>query len=167
MHTKLRHALRSLSGKECWSFIGGPGTGSMMTLDFGRKVAKAVRLPNPMLSPDQQCFDGEISLYVEFASWRFESSTAVICSSTSSNQERGPMQAGMEQVVGRRVKSTDLTCPGLDLTIEFEGSLWLRIFCDQTNTVERSDNYSLHLRDGTYVVGPSSCVEYHAKNIQP
>ena len=63
------------------------------------------------------------------------------------------MQTGMTQVVGRRVQAVELSHPGLDLTIEFEGDLCLRVFCDQTSTEDENDNYSIHLLDRDYSIG--------------
>jgi len=159
MQQELFESLQGLRGKECWNFGGGPGTGSMMTLDFGKKALWPVNSIKTGLTPAKQRFRGEISVYVQFAAWRLESKSAVVCSSTSSNHEGGPMQTGMAQVVGRRVQTVELSHPGLDLTIEFEGGLWLRVFCDQTNTEDESDNYSVHLQDRVYSVGIFSRVE--------
>jgi hypothetical protein len=46
-HVDLLAALKILPGKTCWSFIGGSGTGSMVSLDFGEKVPRKKPVGNP------------------------------------------------------------------------------------------------------------------------
>src|SRR6266704_7011092 len=96
---RLIKALKDLEGKGCWSFTG-VSTGSMVNLEFGAKIRRPVPLPNPYLSPDQQNFDGEIGIFIQFAAWRLDSELGVMCSSTSSDHEGGPKQTGLSLIVG-------------------------------------------------------------------
>jgi hypothetical protein len=145
--------LRTLVGKPCWSVVAGAGTGSRVALDFGRKFQRDVPCPNPHLTADQQNYDSEISLFIECA-WRLDTSTEVLCSSSETDSNDGPMVSGLNSLVDHEVESIDVVPPAFDLVVRFAGGLSLKIFCDQTNLDDGWDNYSLHLRDRIFIVGP-------------
>ncbi len=145
--------LRGLIGKPCWAFYAGPSTASAVDLHFGKKIPRAIPLLNPHLSEQERFYDGEISLFFECA-WRLDSEGEVICGSTDSSENDGPMQRGLGLIVGRAVKSVKAELPACDLTVRFDGDIVLKVFCDQTNLEEGYDNYSLHVKDKIYIVGP-------------
>ncbi len=154
--------VRVLIGKPCWAFYAGPSTGSIVSFDFGEKIPRRVPLLNPKLSEDERYHFGEVSLFIECA-WRLDSSDTVICGSTDSNDNEGPMQRGLELIVGRTVKSVKVEPPACDLTIGLDGNFTLKVFCDQTNVEEGYDNYSLHVKDRIYIVGPRGRIRYELR----
>jgi hypothetical protein len=149
-------ALHSLVDKECWGFSAGPGTGSMVVLDFGKKVPRTRVLANPHLTEDQKRFKGEVSLFLQGAAWRLNSQTAIICGSTDSNEPDGPMLQGLGGLVSTKARAVDLMSRFLDLLIEFEGGIFLTVFCDQTNIDDQCDNYSLHVKGKVFAVATRS-----------
>jgi len=144
--------LAGLQGKECWSFIAGPGTGSMVTLDFGEKILRERPLRNPTLTAEQRNYIGEIRLFIQNAGWRIDHHSSVICSSTSSNKLDGLFGKGFRLILNRRVEKVVVSHLGLDLRIEFEGKVILTIFCDQANSEDEACNYSVHLNKKTFTV---------------
>ncbi len=80
-----------------------------------------------------------------------DSDKEVICGSTDSNENDGPMVNGLKNLVDRKVESVDISIPFFDLSLKFDGPLWLKIFCDQTNTDEY-ENYLFFTPDKTYTV---------------
>jgi len=145
--------LRSLIGKPCWAFYAGESTGPDVIFDFGRKIPRTVPLLNRHLTEEQRYYEGEVSLYITCA-WRLDSESEVICGSTDSAAEDGPMVRGLRALVGRTVESTEIVTPGFDLTLRFNGNLALKIFSDQTNLEDEYDNYSVHLKKHKiYIVG--------------
>lgn len=150
-----RGQLAKLRHKPCWNVVAGPGTGSHVALDFGRRVPRRRPLRNPCLSTDQQMYQGEYSLLVTCA-WRLQGRKRVICSSTSSNHEAGPMQTALKRLIGTRVHGISLHGPALDMKISFDGGLALLVFCDQANEKEAEDNYSFFSPSAVYTVPPGS-----------
>lgn len=144
--------LADLQGKECWSFIGGPGTGSMLTLDFGEKMLRERPVRNPTLTTEQRNYIGEIRLFIQNAGWRIDDDSSVICSSTSSNDLDGSFGKGLRLILNQRVERIVVSHPGLDLRIEFEGKMVLTVFCDQANSEDEACNYSVHLNKKTFAI---------------
>jgi hypothetical protein len=144
--------LADLRGKKCWSFIGGPGSGSMLTLDFGEKIPRKRPVSNPTLTTEQQNYVGEVCLFIQNAGWRIDDESSVICSSTSSNDLDGPFGKGLRLILNQRVEKIVVAHPGLDLRIEFEGKMVLTVFCDQANSEDEACNYSVHINKKTFAV---------------
>ncbi len=149
----LTESLQALIAKKCSRFYAGPSTGSDIDLHFGIETTICVPVSRPSLPEGLKLAQGEISLFIECA-WRLDSETEVICGSTDSNDNDGPMQRGLALVVGRVVKSVKVELPAGDLTVRFSGDIALGVFCDQTNLEEGNDNYSLHVKDRIFIVGP-------------
>ena len=147
--------INRLIGQECWGFAAGEGTGSSVSLDIGRKVLRKEPLKNPHLTSEQRKYDSEFDLFIQCA-WRIESKTQVICGAWDDNAEDGVMIKGLQGLVGSTVDSIKVSKPALDLVLNFNNGLALRIFCDQTNQAEMDDNYSVFFPDVVYIVGNRS-----------
>jgi hypothetical protein len=98
-------------------------------------------------------FEGEYQLIV-YCAWRFDADDRVVCGSGDRNEEGAEMLTGLQQLIGREVESTSLVEPGLDLTVTFGSNLQLKVFCDETNSMEDEDNYVFRDNDDIYAVGP-------------
>lgn len=140
-----------LIGEKCWSTIAGKGTGSNVSIDIGRKILRKQSIKNDYLSEDQKKYVGEFSLYVT-CSWRLDSIDSVICSSKDSNEQNGPMVCGLKRLIGRKIIKVDVITPALDLVLCFDGSLCLRVFCDETDPDDEFDNYSIFTPHNIYTV---------------
>jgi hypothetical protein len=157
-----RDILQGLVGKPCWDFAAGPNTGSHVSFDFGRKlrIAKPLRIPG---SPVSIRYTGEIHLFVT-CSWRLDSEKEVLCGAEDDNTEEGPMRHGLRQLLDRRVSSVQLREPGLDLVLEFEGGLTLRVFCDEVRG-DGDDNYTVFVPGCYYNVGKRSVLTRSSSSI--
>jgi hypothetical protein len=172
---RLLSELACLEGKKCLWYWAGESTGSVINVEFGKKikrmkpigtVLKQIRPPNLTLTDEQREqreYEGEMILLVESA-WRVDTDDGVLCGSTDSNCPGCDMQLGLEQLKGQTVKSVHILAPALDLTVIFEKNLILRVFCDQTNLYSRVDNYSFFNNDRAYIVGPRGAVEVEERN---
>lgn len=154
--------LNRLIGQVCWGFAAGAGTGSVVSLDIGGKVLRESPLKNPHLSAEQQKYAAEFGLFIQCA-WRIESKAQVVCGAWDDNTGGGRMLEGLRLLVGQVISSVEVAKPALDLAMNFDGGLALRIFCDQTNQAEMEDNYSLFLPDAIYVVGHRSQLRREAR----
>jgi hypothetical protein len=152
---KLRNTLNALVGAECWGIVAGAGTGSVVSFEFGAKRPLKRALSNTRLPEVLRRFEGEYGLMVECA-WRLESHSAVVGGWTEGSVENGKRYPFLHALEGRRVVACSVEPVSLDLRVEFDAELALRVFCDQTSKEEEADNYSLHTSDATVIVGCKS-----------
>ena len=167
---EFNHALEQLVGKECWSVVAGEGTGSMVSLDFGRKQRRKTAVRNRHLTRTQREFEGEFDLFIQGCAWRLEEPRKVICSSMSDNANDGPMVAGLERLDEQKVLRVVIDYPGYDLALTFEGAegeLTLRLFCDQADREGEADNYSFFSPKMAWAVGPGSVLRKAARRAPP
>ncbi|MDY7093081.1 MAG: hypothetical protein SX243_08935 [Acidobacteriota bacterium] len=152
---KLEAIIDKLKGLTCWSYVAGSGTGSVVALDFGRKIRRARPLRNPSLTEDQRTFEGEISILVECA-WRVDSRTQVLGGSANDNRQGMAMLKSLGKLIGCRVADAKALAPGYDLLIDFEEGLRFEAFAVETNLEDDVDNYSIHTEKSILTVGAGS-----------
>lgn len=160
--TEFIASLNRLIGQVCWGFAAGAGTGSVVSLDIGGKVLRKKPLKNPHISSKQRKYTSEFGLFIRCI-WRIESKTQVICGAWDDNAKGGDMIEGLQRLVGQAISSIKVSKPALDLAVNFNSGLVLRIFCDQTNQAEMEDNYSVFLPDAIYVVSNRSQLRREAR----
>jgi hypothetical protein len=148
---------KRLHSSVCWSVVAGAGTGSLVSLDFGEKIIRTKPLKNPALSDEQRNYFGENVLYIECA-WRLQTRSEVICSSTSGNLENQSMVDGLRQIIGAHVVKVRAQLPGGDMEIIFDNGISLLIFADQSNEVEKIDNYTFYSPNFIITNGPKSLI---------
>jgi hypothetical protein len=147
--------IHTLVGKECWGITAGERTGSVIDLDFGKKIHRKHPGPNPALPADLRLDDGELGMFIECA-WRLDAADRVICGWGESGAEGGPLGRGLQLIVNKIVERVSIEQPAFDLALHFENGLVLRVFCDQTESAEDSNNYVLFTPDHYYVVSNRS-----------
>jgi len=164
LEEEFENELKRLIGKPCLSIYAGESTGPDVLIDFGKKMPRTIPVLNPKLTEEERYYEGEVSLFIRCA-WRVDTKREVICGSTDSAVEDGPMITGLGVLLQRTVESIQVRLPGLDLTVKFNGSLELRIFCDQTDLENEYDNYSFTLKKNKiYIVGPRGRLRYELPN---
>jgi len=151
--------LNKLLGEECWGIVAGEGTGSVISIAFGSKIARKKPINNPHLTADQRQNKSEFDLMVSCA-WRLNSDKEIVCSSTDLNDNDGPMVNGLKTLVGHKIKYIDITYPAYDLKLGFDNTLTLYVFCNETNTSDEYDNYVLYFKDSSFTVGTKSVLTY-------
>jgi hypothetical protein len=154
--TEFEAVVRRMSGLPCWS-VQISGVGSLANLHFGWKI----RRDDPMLHPDfkvsdeERFFQGEIVLYIEDCPWRLDGREAVLASWLDSSEPNGAIDTEMKALMGQTVERAEVSRPGLDLTIYFDGGSVLQIFPDQVDA-EQGDNYALKTLQTTFIVAARS-----------
>ena len=148
-------ALKHLVKKKCWGFVAGPGTGSVVALDFGYKVKRDRLLKNPHLTQEQRGNSAELSLLIQCV-WRLDAPERVVCGAWDSNEVDGPMLTGLQGVIGKTVCSVTVHEPSMDLALQFDDGLCFKVFCDRVNVVEDEDNYIYTTPTRTFTVGTRS-----------
>jgi hypothetical protein len=149
--TDFSNDLKLLHGLECWGVLAGEGTGSHVTLDFGRKIERARPLRNPTLPDSLRHFKGEFGVFIQNCAWRLETDR-IVCSSKTPNDNQGAMVRGLQMLIGQHIVTATAMLPGHDLVIEFSGPHTLRLFCDCFSQENDGDNYSLHTVDRVFTV---------------
>jgi hypothetical protein len=150
---KLQNALDLLVGQPCTRFAAGGSAGSTVLIDF-----TSTSRPKP----DKETDETRLSI-LAYCSWRLDSAHEVICGAWDDNSPGGTMLKGLQRLVGKRLISFVLEAPGLDVNLQFEGDLTLKIFCDQVNEVDCADNYILYIEDDVFVVGTKSCLRVESE----
>jgi hypothetical protein len=67
----INREIQNLGGLNCWGGVGGPGTGSNLSFEIGKKIKLKNPLMNKNLSHDLRHFQGEYGFFIE-CSWRME-----------------------------------------------------------------------------------------------
>lgn len=153
MSPAVRTALDNLIGKECWSIIGGAGTGSVVTLGFGARVEGVHLSRNPNLSLAERQYEAEFAIHVECA-WRIETPLEVLFTWTQV-ADAGCWDEVVDVLRGRQIERVGLSDPAADLALHLSDEVTFNVFCDQD---AEGDNYSILSRNGIVVVGPMSNV---------
>jgi hypothetical protein len=152
---ELRLAFDNLANTRCWGIAVGGLAPSVVSLCMGKKIKRQIQIKNPVLPLDQQMYDGEIALLVD-CSWRLDSTNGVICSWIEANRAPVSVASTLEILRDKMIESVDLSLPGMDICINFSGSLVFRVFCDRMSSDEDSDNYILYTPKWNYIVGVGS-----------
>ena len=149
-------ALKRMVGQTCWS-VQDSGIGSLFSLQIGQKEQRDQPMAHHefKISVEERVYRGEFILYVEDCPWRIETSEKVLATWLDDNTQDGAMNKVIQQFVGRKVDQVDVSRPGLDLSLRFEGELTLRLFPDQIDADE-GDNYSLAVQEKTYIAAAQS-----------
>jgi hypothetical protein len=147
--------LNRLIGKQCVGFTAGEAAGSVVDLEFGLRRPRKVPLNNPILTEEQRSGEPEYSFLIECV-WRLDSPSSVVCGAWDENCIGGRMLVGLEGIAGQAVISAQLATPGLDLELVFSNRWSLKVFCDQVNEADQSDNYNFYCPDRIFTVGTKS-----------
>lgn len=161
MTRDLQHILQQLVGKSCWATVANRATGTAVGIDLGEKINRKKPLGNTKLSSDVRNFTAEYSLFLEDCVWRIESSSKVFCSSESNNIDGGTMLSGLKRLHGRVIQSYKLSTPSMDLKIDFDEDIILKIFCLH-KTLAPLDNYTVFR--GEYSVTVNSAGQIMIEN---
>ncbi len=144
-------------GRECLSALSGGAAGTALSLGFPPVTKARTPLTNPHLTEEQRNFEPLLSLFIS-CSWRLDCSESVLFGCWSDELIEGTNLELLEQLVGRRIESFHLAAPGMDLDLRFSGDLSLRIFCDQVNRTDQTDNYSIFFHQKIVTVNTMSVV---------
>lgn len=154
--------IRLLVEKICWGITAGEGSGSVISLEFGKKIERTKYLKNNYLTENQKKFNAEYDLFIE-CSWRINDSQGAICSSKSPNDNYGTMLLELKKIVDQKVVSIEINELSYDLVLHFDNDLKLYIFCDETNENEDIDNYTFATPDHNYIVGCKSIIRQESR----
>lgn len=122
--------LANLLDKECWGIIAGPGTGSMVKLQFGEKILRDRPVRNDKLSELNRNFTGKYSVFIEHAEWEIFELNESICDSTDDNALDGAMLAGLNKLCGKPVLDVRVALKSASFSLYFPGELRLAVYCD-------------------------------------
>jgi hypothetical protein len=157
---EINAAAQGLVGRRCWGMVGGSGTGSNISLEFGNKIKRSKPLLNRNLTDDLRYFQGEYGFFVE-CSWRVEDANLIICGSKSSGED---ISFGLNKLINEEVESIEILEVSFDLILRFTNKFALKIFCDEVDVEENIDNYTLSSPSLNYIVGCKSKMRFEKRN---
>ncbi len=141
-----KKVLGSLVGMPLFKFGVGPGTGTIITLDFGKQYVRHRRAPS-----GKEMVYGDIDFMV-YCPWRVENKTKILYGSGDLCDNCELILESRKELYGRKVIGYELNI-FFDLAIQLEGDLIIKLFCDLANGEEYVRNYFLILADkSSYVV---------------
>lgn len=128
---QLQKFLDGLNGKLCKTFIAGPGTGSMIDIQFGELLRREKPSKNNKLTDLQRNFQGEFCIFIQQANWIVKKNEKQICDNYDSNNIGGMMLKGLSELVNKRVVDSQLFEPDLSFQLSFEDGLEFHLTCVQ------------------------------------
>jgi hypothetical protein len=149
-------ALHALVGKPLWDAVAGETTGTNVIFEFGRRLRAKDVYENPTVS-EEGIFVGELSIMV-WCSWRIEvGETRLLVGCGDIHTEGGPMQSGLQKLVGDVVTKASIES-FLDLLLFFRSGKRLRLFCDRKEDDSAYGHYDVS------IIGERERLSYAAVN---
>ena len=142
-----------LHRQTCWGVAAGSGTGSQVSLHFGRKLRRARELRNPTLETDLRLYQGEVILFIE-CRWSLASHSKLLIDSETFEGPDDRMVRELRRLVGAVVDQISISLPPSTLSIHFGNGDRLSVEAVRQRGEDRHDNYSLLVPDRSYIIGP-------------
>lgn len=124
------YSLDILVGKECWGFLAGEPTASIIHLHLGEKLKRERIIYNDNLPFQLGRYIGECHITI-FCAWRLQKGAVPITGSCEPNNMDGPLVAGLCKILNRKITSARIIDACGDLQIEFD-DITLNVFCNYT-----------------------------------
>ena len=150
--------INELIGLECWGVTGGEGTGSVISIDMGKKTLRKKPSTNPYLSKLVAKYNSSHSLMV-YCPWRIESKTNILSASFMPNDNNGIMVKGLKEITGTTIKNIICGSPAYDLHIEFSNETNLIVHCSNIGMDEK-ECYSFKSLQNWYTVNYGGEITY-------
>jgi hypothetical protein len=135
---------------ECWSVVGGRGTGSVILIKLGERVRREREIANSSLTEEERQFDPLFSLMI-WCSWRVEMSRKVVGSWVALTESGELEPTGALGMKGRHLTGFHLDDPIPDLQLDFD-DLRLSLFVDTLSKDKDDEAYAVQVRSRTYGV---------------
>ena len=148
-------SLSQLYDIPCWGYaLHSTSQRQRIGLAFGTKTPRPTVLDeNDIFSDELRQYIPQFTLFTQFCSWRFEDENQIMC---TNNDER--VHQALEAINGQQVQFVRLSKPALDMIVQFESTICLRLFCVAPSVGAQSINYQLYT--------PDCCYNIMAGNIQ-
>jgi hypothetical protein len=143
--------LSSLGGLGCWYVSCGGAASSTFQLALGQKIRRLIPLKNTSHSQEFREFEAEVSLVI-WCAWRLDGPKGPI---TSWDDEEKSIETELSKLIGTQIETIEALPHAWDLTIRFNNSLILRVFCDHVSGKPSFDgNWDLRTPSTSIAVGP-------------
>jgi hypothetical protein len=156
----LEVTLNNLIGQPCWSVLVPDGLENGLSLSLGERIKRGIPLDAPSLTAEQRQYIGAYELTIADCTWRLDAPEVIV---TSWSDETAIQRERLSYLLDQTVSNWEITWPGLDLTLHFDNSLSLRLFCDQTDPDESGENYTLLTPTLLFNVGVRSQLHVSAR----
>ena len=159
--SELKSQLIKLQGQMCWGTCIGPRFGTVISIYFGKKIAKNKIPRNTDVLYEIR--DQNLIHFLIECVWRIDSGSKIICGAYDGKQKNGSIEDGLNALFGQEVISVNFTEPAFDLELGFANGLILRVFCSATSKEDDADNYNLYMDNGIISVERNSRLRRHER----
>lgn len=142
-----------LLSQPCWGIAAGAGTGSIVSLHFGRKLPRVRPVDNPALDPVLRTHQGEAILFIE-CRWIIVSNEKVRFDSERDQSANGTMNRALHRLLGTFVRYLRVSMPIDEVSIEFDNGDVLTLHTDRPEADDPHDNFTLSYGDSSFIIGP-------------
>lgn len=142
-----------LTGLPCWAFAAGEGTGSQVSLHFGRKLPRLRAIDNPALQAELRTHEGEAVLFVE-CQWLLKENNRTVFDSRAESAQENRMLRSLELLPGASVSQIEVKWPLTGVMLSFDNQTTLEISADAPKRDDAHDNFSLGVGQLNFIVGP-------------
>jgi hypothetical protein len=162
---QLNERLTTAVGQVVWSGVVGPRGDSVIALELGEKLRRAVRLSNPELSFVHRTFEGSHRFVIE-CPWRLDGPEGIVATSSALLSRDAPPSLDLVELANRAVEHATGGALGLDLELVFSGGY--RLHCLSTEigkaaAARKRGNWSYWCPEGSVAVGPGGQIQIETR----
>ena len=151
-------SVNELIGLECWGVTGGEGTGSVISIDIGKKTLRKKPSKNPHLSELVAKYNSSHS-FMLYCPWRIETNKNILSASFMPNNNNEIMVKGLKEITGTTIKNVICESPAYDLRIEFSNETNLIVHCSNIG-MDDNECYSFKSLQNWYTVNYGGEITY-------
>jgi hypothetical protein len=162
---RLNERLSTAVGQIVWSGVVGPRGDSVIALELGEKLRRAVRLSNPDLSFVHRTFEGSHRFVIE-CPWRLDGPDGVVATSSALMSRDAPPSLELAELAQRTVEHAASGPLGLDLEIVFSGGYRLHCLATEIGKAaagRKRGNWSYWCPEGSAGVGPGGQIQLETR----
>ncbi len=115
--SELISQLTALHGQMCWGMCLGPRMGTVISIFFGRKIARN-EIPED-IDILYGIRDQNLIHFLIECVWRIDSETKIICGAYDGKSKNGRIENGLKELLGQEVVSVNITESAFDLELVF------------------------------------------------
>jgi hypothetical protein len=140
-----------LLGQPCWAVAAGAGTGSLLSLHFGRKLPRIPPINNPAVTPELRNHEGEAVLFIE-CRWSVTSKAKALFD-TDGDGSAAAMTKAAKRLAGASVRQVNVEIPPRAFSLHFDNGLTLGVTADDPDPEDPHDNYTFAAQGRSFVIG--------------
>jgi len=148
LRNQLKKSLSKLSGRKCWSMIGGGCSGRTISIQFEDKIKSYHNFINNKLTYEENVYKGEYRFLI-YCYWQVEQKGETVCAWYDLRDGDKWVEVLKSLIVGKTVQSAEFF-DKRTLKIHFEADLTFYIDCDCKYKASKDRNYVFFTPTGSF-----------------